>query len=713
MEKEMKPANELWYLITRKAVLIMRKTLKIMLAALMALGLFGFGSRSFADSPEDVTVPVPWVSDISGKADSLMIKQSDTDWFQATENTPLGEGDMVWQDKGGQSEIYIGQGTYLRLAEDSGVQFTKLANDEVRVTLTKGTVVAASGGAPLMLDVPGQSVVLNAGDRARVDVADNGATRVTASGGRVEVDGPRGRFNLGPGQSLSADSNGEGVQLVRTAQGDRFDQWNNQRDQQLAAAAPPPVAADYLPAPAAAEMAANGVWINDPTYGYVWRPRVVVGWTPYRDGRWVWRPAWGWTWVSYEPWGWYPYHYGRWVLVSGGWVWAPVHIVRTHWSPALVFWVDGPDYIAWQPIPYNVISIGVFINLGPSHYDRYIDHRCMTVVRYNDFGRGHYDHYVRPWPGSCGSSCHVVRDPYPEVSRHVNVRYDVRTPRSNGYVPRAHVPTDTRLYAHTPAVPGGRVKQTVRVDYGSRNLAPRGNNLNHQQPPVNTRQPANNNGHQNPAVNNGNKGNGNTQPWPKTTYQDRNNPAVNSNHGPSTQTRLPMNYGRDERGNMVQVPAAPNGNGARSGNGNTASTPRNPAVNNRGTNTPKPNTQYGYNPNNGAHNNVNTAKPNTGYTAPKPAPQTRTYSAPPANNNAGRNTAVPRSYNSAPRTSAPAPKVSPPRASAPAPSHAASPSRGSSSSHAATSRPASSHASAPARSSSSHSSGGRSDNKRK
>jgi len=781
----------LWYHNLRKAVFAMRKTM--MIAVLIALGLFGFGSRALAEDPQEVTGPVPWVSDVSGKANSLLLKQSDTDWFEATQNTPIGEGDMVWQDQGGESEIYVGQGTYLRLGEDSGVQFTKLADDEVRVTLTKGKVVAASGGAPLMLDIPGQTVVLNTGDRARVDVADDGASRVTASGGKVEVDGPRGRFNLNPGQSLSADASGDSVQLVRSSGRDQLDKWSDQRDQQLAAAAPPPAAvAGYMPEPAAAEMAANGVWVNDPTYGYVWRPRVVVGWTPYRDGRWVWRPAWGWTWVSYEPWGWYPYHYGRWVLVTGGWVWAPVHVVHTHWSPALVFWVEGPDYIAWQPIPYDVVTVGVFFSFGPSHYDRYIDHRCMTVVRYNDFGRGHYGRYVRPWPGNCGSSCKVVRNPYREISRHLDVDYNARTPRPNGYVSRDRRPSDTRVYAHNRPVAGSRDTRVARVDYGSRAANPRnndvrdnprsmtgkerpevnngravGNNDNRptvngrntgntgerQHPTVKTRTTGNGAGNdarnvsdrmhptvpsnrsygyktgdnnrvapgrgQSPAVNNGNNGNkgsGRTEARPTTNYQYRNDRNNSATRAPKTETRLPMNYGRDERGNLVEVPSNLNG-GARTGNGgNTATRPQNSVAPNRAlSGGQRPSTHYGYDGNNGARGATNTYRAPAANNVPatnrvpaaKPAPQTRTYSAPPANTNVNRNAAPARgSYNSAPRASAPAPGNNPSR-STPAPSY--NQNRGSSSSSSSVSRPSTSRSSAPARSSNSNrSSGGRS-----
>lgn len=92
-----------------------------------------------------------------------------------------------------------------------------------------------------------------------------------------------------------------------------------------------------------------GSWIYEPEFSlYVWRPTVVVGWTPYYHGYWRWTPH-GWFWVSYEPWGYITYHYGRWVWTPQyGWVWVPGYT----WAPAWVYWFWVDFYIGWCPMGY-------------------------------------------------------------------------------------------------------------------------------------------------------------------------------------------------------------------------------------------------------------------------------------------------------------------------------------------------------------------------
>jgi hypothetical protein len=96
-------------------------------------------------------------------------------------------------------------------------------------------------------------------------------------------------------------------------------------------------------------LAPYGYWVEDPSYGRVWRPRETgVEWRPYTYGRWVYTSDYGWIWVSEETWGWIVYHYGRWVWSSRyGWVW----VAGDDWSPAWVEWCYGGGYVGWAPMP--------------------------------------------------------------------------------------------------------------------------------------------------------------------------------------------------------------------------------------------------------------------------------------------------------------------------------------------------------------------------
>jgi hypothetical protein len=111
------------------------------------------------------------------------------------------------------------------------------------------------------------------------------------------------------------------------------------------------------------QLADDGQWYYDDTYGYVFQPDVAVNtsdWHPYSDGHWDDTDR-GWYWDSNERFGWATYHYGRWVLVDGeGWVWVP----GNEWAPAWVSWRDSEEYCGWAPLPPECGSVSVGISVG-------------------------------------------------------------------------------------------------------------------------------------------------------------------------------------------------------------------------------------------------------------------------------------------------------------------------------------------------------------
>jgi hypothetical protein len=133
------------------------------------------------------------------------------------------------------------------------------------------------------------------------------------------------------------------------------------------------------------DLASYGHWIQRPSYGWVWTPRVVArSWRPYEDGHWVWTDL-GWTWVSNEPFGWATYHYGRWYDDPDyGWEWVP----GNQWAPAWVDWQAGNDYIGWAPLPPSIgYSPGVTLNvsLAPEDFlfvpeQRFLDTRLVAYA---------------------------------------------------------------------------------------------------------------------------------------------------------------------------------------------------------------------------------------------------------------------------------------------------------------------------------------------
>ncbi|RYE13025.1 MAG: hypothetical protein EOP51_30480, partial [Sphingobacteriales bacterium] len=134
------------------------------------------------------------------------------------------------------------------------------------------------------------------------------------------------------------------------------------------------------------ELSPYGQWIQDPQYGYVWRPDVdQEEFRPYyTNGRWA-MTEYGNTWVSNYEWGWAPFHYGRWVYNRyNNWVWLP----DTIWGPAWVSWRSGGGYYGWAPMGP---SINIGINIGRGGYR--VPDMCWNFVPYNNIYYSNYPRY--------------------------------------------------------------------------------------------------------------------------------------------------------------------------------------------------------------------------------------------------------------------------------------------------------------------------------
>lgn len=113
------------------------------------------------------------------------------------------------------------------------------------------------------------------------------------------------------------------------------------------------------------DLSPYGTWIDYPTYGQVWHPRVTGDFRPYlTNGYWDYSDA-GWLWMSNYDWGWAPFHYGRWVYDDFyGWLWVPGY----DWSPAWVTWGYFGDNYCWAPIMPG-INVGIaFGSYRPHSY---------------------------------------------------------------------------------------------------------------------------------------------------------------------------------------------------------------------------------------------------------------------------------------------------------------------------------------------------------
>lgn len=135
------------------------------------------------------------------------------------------------------------------------------------------------------------------------------------------------------------------------------------------------------------ELSHHGEWVNNPDYGYVWRPNVGNDFRPYyTNGRWL-MTEYGNTWVSDYSWGWAPFHYGRWFYDDyDGWVWLP----DTEWGPAWVDWRTGGGYYGWAPMGPRM---SININIGRRYYP---DNYWVFIPQRHIYYTGGYYNYWQP-----------------------------------------------------------------------------------------------------------------------------------------------------------------------------------------------------------------------------------------------------------------------------------------------------------------------------
>ncbi len=363
----------------------MKKAILLAVAFLVCIPL---GLLAQSDTPSDGYNAASFARLTFVNGEVFVQRTSDLGTERGEVNMALVQGDKLGTGAG-QAEIHFGRRNYLRLDNNSKVEFAILpteGNDQIKIHVLEGSaylrISSLSGEKAVEVHSPDVSSYILDEGLYRFNITLNGQTEILVSEGSLEAAGEGGSVVVKAGESVAAE-NGRllGDPNYFTSRSDGFDQWNASRDSQLA----PKSTTSYLPSDMneyQEELDQNGRWTYEQPYGYVWSPYGVGDdWRPYMNGRWSWYSNIGWNWISSEPWGWSVYHYGRWHWRGGlGWYWIP----QNHWGPGWVNWWWDNDYIGWCPLTwYN--RPGVFVN--NSFYDRYRDHyfpgnnRAMSVIR--------------------------------------------------------------------------------------------------------------------------------------------------------------------------------------------------------------------------------------------------------------------------------------------------------------------------------------------
>ena len=355
---------------------------------------------------------------------------------------PVLSGDRL-RTQAGRVEVLFADGSALHLDDNTVVDFQ---SDEV-VRLLEGRVRLNVAGPvrdlSYRIDAPSAWVQISTPGEYRVAVLRDEEVELAVLRGSAELVNEQGRSYISAGERTFArvGSAPSPAYVFNSAAWDAFDRWSEaRRDQRLGASA------QYLPddvrryAPA---FDTYGNWQYEQTYGYVWYPRVQVGWRPYHHGRWVSLRPYGWTWIAGDPWGWPTHHYGRWGYSHAGWYWIPG---RT-WGPAWVSWAYAPGYVSWCPLGWN--------------------NRAVFAFNFNSYYGGHrYD----PWRAWTVVPRHHFNTSYINVSRYAGVRVDPRVhsqfvvgsqaPAAHYAVNRSSIPIRTvgryPSFGSAPGIDGAR-----------------------------------------------------------------------------------------------------------------------------------------------------------------------------------------------------------------------------------------------------------------
>ena len=307
--------------------------------------------------------PPPHLSIVEGRAELTR----GTEREPAQPNTPLVLGDQLRTDDG-RAEVLLGDGSALHLDAQTTVDFN--GDTVVRLTSGRAILITERGGADgLQVDTAPASVRIQTPGEVHLALYDDRgqlALQVAVVRGWADVDAGGGAVPVRAGQQVVVR---EGEQAsypapFNSARLDAFTRWSMAvLDSRRGTAS-----AQYLPADVRVygpTFDQHGSWSYADPYGYVWYPRVEVGWRPYYRGRWRHSGRFGWTFVGYDPWGWATHHYGRWGLsAAGAWFWIP----RSGWSPAWVHWAVAPGYVGWCPLGWNNRPVLAFWGHGRGAY---------------------------------------------------------------------------------------------------------------------------------------------------------------------------------------------------------------------------------------------------------------------------------------------------------------------------------------------------------
>jgi hypothetical protein len=318
-----------------------------------------------ASSDRDDWGDVPaYVSAVSGEA-RLHRANDDTGDF---EQVPLQIGDQIRTTRG-RVEILYSDGSIIALDEYSSVT----VDGESTWRIHTGRIKAVSRDDGFIIDAAPVGIArLRENGDYRVTLAVNRRSEpeleVSATRGSAELENPLGRTLVRAGtRALTTERYAPSVPYAFAAPRDEFERWTESLESDRYGV----TSTRYLPVELRAyggDFDRHGYWAHHHTHGYVWYPRVAVGWQPFHSGRWSFVVGFGYNWIGGSRWEWPTHHYGRWDRWGSNW-----------------FWVPSRPAGHWRHVGYSAPRRS--FNVSVSYYSRPVSSRPLPSYRGNTSSR--------------------------------------------------------------------------------------------------------------------------------------------------------------------------------------------------------------------------------------------------------------------------------------------------------------------------------------
>ena len=209
------------------------------------------------------------------------------DWQPADRNVPMTLGDRIYTGSSSRMELQVHGGDFVRLGPRTDFAALNLTDDTKQFSLRSGVasirIRRLSNYEVFEIDTPNAAVTFDRPGAYRVDVDEDGFTRVSVRSGSATVAAGGGEIALNAGEEMDIDGIDEPrYDIVDLARPDSWDRWVSLRDDRRnRTRSYRYVNADIV---GAEDLDDYGRWDQVPNYGWA-RPRGSRPGKRARNGR--------------------------------------------------------------------------------------------------------------------------------------------------------------------------------------------------------------------------------------------------------------------------------------------------------------------------------------------------------------------------------------------------------------------------------------------